>query len=168
MKNFLLGFALLGLSWQAWGLCLLCDCVASTNSVAFGTYNPLSPSNITGVGDITVTCSAVLTLLQPNGEVSFSIRLSAGGSGTYSPRKMASGSNRLNYNLYTASNHLSVWGDGSGGTVLVNDALTVPFILGLLSSASKTRTVYGLIPGGQATVVPGTYTDTMTVTVTYN
>lgn len=162
MKRILLGLALLGLSSPAWSLCILLvcsSCTVSTSGVAFGAHNPLSPTNHDSAGSITVTCGGVL-LLQ-----TYSIAIGRSGhNNSFSPRQMGSGSDRLNYNLYTANDRTTIWGDGSGGTAVVPGSLTILSIGG----TDKVHTVYGRIPGSQTAVVPGSYSDSVMVTVTYD
>jgi len=142
-------------------LCTLaCSCSASTAAVAFGSYNPLASANMDVTGSITVTCSGVLGLTVP-----FTIAMNRGiNASSFSPRKLASGSNLLNYNLYDSAARTSIWGDGTGGTNTVSGSVNT----GLAGSASATFTVYGRIPGSQNTTPPGSYSDTVTVTVTYS
>lgn len=140
----------------AGALLLLCSlkvtaqCSASTIGVAFGTIDPFSASTVDSTGTITVTCLVVN---------SYSVSLSTGASGTYSPRTLVSGANTLNYNLFLNSARSTIWGDGTGGTSLVSGSI------GLLLLPNN-HTIYGRIPGGQ-NLASGSYSDTITVTVTY-
>jgi spore coat protein U-like protein len=72
---------------------------------------------------------------------------------------MGSGGNQMSYNLYTTNARSTVWGDGSGstGTISGNGS-------GLLTAAQ--HIVYGRIAINQD-VAPGSYTSTVTVTVTF-
>lgn len=155
-----LGLLLLAASPHASALCTLtCSCSVSTTPVAFGGYDPLSGSPQDATGNVRVTCGGVLGLLVP-----FDIALDAGSFGAgLSPRQMASGANRLNYDLYTAAAHTVVWGDGSGASQMVAGSVTII----LLGGTSVDHPIYGRIPGGQSSVPPGSYGDTVTVTVTY-
>lgn len=125
--------------------------IATVTGVAFGNFDPLSGAPVTANGSVTISCS---------GNRSFTISLSAGQSNSYAPRYMASGSTatHLDYNLYTDSTYTTVWGDGTGSTA------TVP---GSVQNSSASFTIYGEIPAPQTTVVPGAYTDTVTMTVSY-
>lgn len=153
----LLAMLTLSLPQSASALCtLVCSCSVSTTSVTFGAYNPISPSPFDSTGNVRVTCGGVLGLLIP-----YDIALDKGTLIT--PRKMISGSNTLNYDLYTSSAHTVIWGDGTGGTQIVSDDITIT----LLGGTSKNHTVYGRIPGSQIQALPGNYSDTVTVTVTY-
>lgn len=121
------------------------NCTISPQSVSFGNYDTLDSQPLDGVGNISVQCDAM---------TSFTISLDS-GSGTYSGRQMTSGTNVLEYNLYTDASHVSIWGDGSSGTTVVSD-----------SASSAEEPVYGRIAARQD-VPAGTYTDVIVVTVTY-
>lgn len=150
--------------WLAAGaaqaLCLgpVCSCSVSTTPVAFGSHNPLGGAT-DSTGSVRVNCSGVAGLLIP-----YSISLSTGGAGGYGPRRMGSGANTLAYNLYSDPTRSSVWGDGSGGSAKLSSSVLLD-VLGL--SPLQTHTVYGRIPAGQTAAVPGSYADTITVTITY-
>lgn len=154
----ILMFLLLWLPQQASALCIGCSCTTSSTDVAFGVYNALSSSTFDGAGNVRVTCGGVVSAL-----VSYDIALGKGTSSSFSPRKMASGTNQLNYDLYTSSARTIVWGDGTSGTQVVSGSFTIL----LLSGTSNDHAVYGRIPSGQISVLPGSYSDTVLVTVTY-
>ncbi|MDQ3565221.1 MAG: spore coat U domain-containing protein [Pseudomonadota bacterium] len=128
----------------------------SATPVSFGSYNVFNATPLDATGTITVRCTGLVGLL-----VSYNIKLSAGLSGSYAPRQMASGANRLNYNLYTAATRLTVWGDGSAGTSFVSNTITL-----LLLGVTVNHTVYGRVPALQNVAV-GSYSDNITVTLTF-
>lgn len=131
-------------------------CTVSAQDLGFGGYSSelAAPTDTTGV--VTVTCSALSTVL-----LTYRVSLSTGGSGQYAFREMARGGHRLRYNLYTNAARTLVWGDGSGGTQRVqNSYLVNP------AGVSANHTVYGRMPALQAVAV-GAYADTITVTVEY-
>jgi len=130
----------------AWGAA---SCSASATVISFGTINPFG-SAVTSNGTITVACS--------NGQNSatYTIALSTGGSGSYANRQVKNGTQTMNYNLYTTTALSTIWGDGTGGTSTVT---------GTDTRTTKTFTVYGQIT--PAPVTPNTYSDSITVTVTY-
>ena len=142
-------------------LCLpaVCSCGVTTTNVAFGSYSPLAFGNTDSTGSVKVSCGGVAGLLIP-----FNIGISAGYSGSYATRRLKSGANLLAYNLYTDASYTTVWGDGSSASQLVNASVTLD-VLGL--SPTQTFYVYGRIPGRQLTAVPGAYSDTISVTLTY-
>jgi spore coat protein U-like protein len=128
------------------------SCTVSATSVAFGTYIGGTTSNSTGT--ISVNCKSAAS-------ANVSIALSTGGNGSYSPRKMSSGVNRLSYNLYSNASHTTVWGDGTGGTATVSATITIS-----PPSTTANFTVFGQIPS-QAGPAPGAYSDSIIVTVTF-
>jgi spore coat protein U-like protein len=138
------------------------DCTVTAGGVAFGAYNPLATTPDDSTGTVTVTCT---NTGGGNTTVIYSVALSTGVSGAYSQRYMRSGTPRLNYNLYRDAARTIVWGNGTGGTSLITGALTVGPGVGN-GTRSATNTVYGRAPALQD-AVPGTYADTIVVTLTF-
>jgi spore coat protein U-like protein len=127
------------------------NCTVSTNPVAFGNVNTLAGTNVDATGDVTVRCT--------NG-TGWSAAANAGsGTGaTLATRRMTAGANTLDYALYTDAARTSIWGDGSASSATVTNTGT---------GAGQTFTIYGRVPSGQAAVRAGSYSDTVSVTVTY-
>jgi spore coat protein U-like protein len=142
---------ILSASDEAQAVCVPSLSVSAT-TLDFGVYDPGATSSTKSTGKVTVQC---LVGVLP----SFSVALSTGNSGSYATRQMANGTDRLDYNLYTDSNHTMVWGDGTGTTSTASFS-------GLISLLSTSFVVYGRMPRAQYPA-PGTFTDTITVTVTY-
>ncbi|HEX2243753.1 MAG TPA: spore coat U domain-containing protein [Gammaproteobacteria bacterium] len=143
-------------SGGAWAAAI---CTGSATGIAFGRYNQLSSSPVDST--ITVQCSkdsGAPTILN------YTILLSAGQSGSFAPRKMASGANRFGYNLYTDAARLRVWDTGASGAVTVSSAVNLRLRGKSVDPANFG--VYGCMPGGQ-NVPAGSYSDTNTVTVNY-
>jgi spore coat protein U-like protein len=88
----------------------------------------------------------------------YNIGLDAGaGSGaTVAARKMTNGSATVTYSLYTDAGRATVWGNTVGTDTVAATG----------NGASQTYTVYGRVPA-QTTPAAATYTDTVTLTVTY-
>ncbi|MDQ0040197.1 Csu type fimbrial protein [Variovorax boronicumulans] len=127
--------------------------------LAFGNYDPssLTPKdNTTAINVVgTVTGLGILVTL------SYSIGLSAGTGGSIANRQLTGpGSTPLLYNLYTTNARTAVWGAGT-----VTDSYSALASVGG-NSVPRSYTVYGRIPIGQY-VAPGSYSNTITVTVTY-
>jgi spore coat protein U-like protein len=125
------------------------SCVVAANDLSFGNYDPVSGSDLDGSSTIDVTCTL---------GTSYDIGLDKGvGSGaTVASRKMASGSDLLDYGLYQDAGRNTVWGD-----TVASDTVS-----GTGTGAVQSYTVYGRVPASQ--VVPvGNYSDTITVTVTF-
>lgn len=149
---FAVGMLALPLSAHA----LLSTCTVSTTGITFPAYTSPGGALADSTGDVAVTCTA--TLLAGTG--SYTIAISA-GSGTFATRTLKSGANALNYNIYTDSARSIVWGDGSGTTQTESDSYLI-----LLTPTTRHYTPYGRIPAAQNKPA-GTYTDTVTVTITY-
>jgi spore coat protein U-like protein len=133
------------------------SCNASATAVNFGIYNPLSGTPNDATGTVTTSCQVLIAGLF----VSWTVALSTGSSGTYAGRQMDFGASSLTYNLYTNAARTSVWGDGSAGTTLLSDNVFL-----VVGSNTVNYTVYGRLFAGQDRAA-GSYSDTITVTVTY-
>jgi len=127
------------------------NCTVSTSPVAFGTVDPLSGSNVDNSGAVTVTCTNGTAWTAAGG-------VGSGTGATFATRVMTSGSNTLNYSLYTNSGRSTVWGDGTASTATVGATG---------NGTSQTITIYGRVPAGQGSAAPGSYSDPVAVTVTY-
>ena len=136
--------------------------VAATG-VNFGAYDISLAAPDDSTGDVTVTCSYV----PPGGatDVNLEASLSPGVSGSYSPRQMAFGPARLNYNLYLDAARSSIWGNGLSGAGIATGGLRVGPGVGN-GTRSAQFPVYGRVPALQA-VGMGAYSDTIVVTVTF-
>ena len=159
MLSAIAGLAFLALMQPAQAACNLCACLASTQAVNFGIYSALVSLPGTGTGEVGITCT---TAALSNQTLAYDIKLSA-GNGSIADRSMMFGaSNRLHYNLYTASNYAIVWGDGTGSSQIVSGGGTVA----VGQVFANAHTIHARLPAAQ-NVPGGVYTDLITVTVTY-
>jgi spore coat protein U-like protein len=136
------------------------NCTASAGGIAFGIYNPLSAVADASTGSLRITCSGSGT---GSANVTVNVTLSTGMSGSYATRKMFSGANALDYNIFWSTAYNQIIGDGSGGSFAGSAG---PFVVPAGGSNFATGTLYGRISASQD-VAPGTYADVITVTVTY-
>jgi len=122
--------------------------VNSAATLNFGTVGVLA-SNTDQTSTIQVTCTNTTP---------YNIGLDVGtGSGaTVAVRKLTSGGATVNYSLYSDTGRATVWGN----------TVSTDTVAGTGNGSAQSFTVYGRIPA-QTTPAPGTYTDTITVTVTY-
>jgi len=129
-------------------------CSGTATNLAFGTYTP-GAGGLTGSSAVSVKCTK---------NTAFTVTLNAGTTtGTaLAQRLLASGTNTLQYNLYKDAAFGTIFGDGTGGTgsVLgtgngVATAVSVPVYGQLLDSATNQN------------AVPGSYSDTITASITY-
>jgi spore coat protein U-like protein len=128
------------------------NCDVSTTAVAFGSVNVISGANVDATGGLSVTCTSGTAW-------SASADAGAGTGATMAVRKMANGANLLNYALYTDSARSNVWGNAA-------DASTVK-INGTGTGSAQASTIYARVPSGQTSLPAGSYSDSVTVTVTY-
>lgn len=137
----------------AQAICILCSCEIDAAPLTFGAFAPLDNAPLDGAGAIEVSCSGIAALS------SISVGIGGGLNGTVAQRKLKSGANLLNYNLYSNAGRTQIWGNSTGGY----PALTINNTLALLSWNSNTP-VYGRI--APATSAPtGAYSDTVTISV---
>jgi spore coat protein U-like protein len=124
------------------------NCSVNASTLNFGSVGVLR-SALDGTGSITVTCTNALP---------YTIALDGGLSGATSPtqRVLTNASQQVTYGLYRDSSRLQPWGNSVG----TNTAA------GTGSGLAQTLTVYGRVPP-QNTPVPGTYSDTVVVTISY-
>lgn len=116
-------------------------CSATATNLGFGTYVNVT---IDATSTVSVTCTS---------GGAYTVGLSNGANYSAPNRRMTNGSAFLNYELYSDAGRLTVW----------NDTTTVA---GTGSGSAQDLTVYGRLPGTQG-LIAGSYTDTITATVTY-
>ena len=127
------------------------NCTISTTALAFGSVNTISGSDVDATGGLSIRCT--------NGTAwSAAAGVGSGSGASYANRRMTSGANLLNYNIYTTAARTIVWGNGTAGTAPIAGTGT-----GLIQAV----TVYGRVGSGQTSVPAGAYADTVAVTVTY-
>lgn len=161
LKRLLLVTAVLatGPAWAA--------CTVSSTGMSFGAYQPLTFSgamvstDALSTGDIAITCSA-----QP-APVGFKLSLgpsTAGAGDRISMRYLenSNGGEHMAFNIYTDPGRTAVWGNDITGTLISG---AIPIVTS--GSHTQTVTVYGKIPARQNSLKSGTFTGTMTMTMTY-
>jgi len=129
-------------------------CSASATALAFPAYTPGGGAK-TGTSTVSVRCTK---------NTAYTVGLNVGTTtgGTFAQRLMVSGANTLQYNLYTSSALSSIFGDGTSSTSTSTGT-------GAGIGTPNPVTVYGNLPDSATNqaAVPGNYTNTITVTVTY-
>lgn len=123
--------------------------INSASNINFGTNGVLS-ANVDATSQIVVQCTS---------GTPFSLGLNAGvGTGATVDTRLMTGpsSATISYGLFRDSGHTQVWGNTVG-----TDRLT-----GTGTGTAQSFTVYGRVPS-QTTPGVGTYTDTVTATLTY-
>jgi spore coat protein U-like protein len=127
---------------------IVSTCNISATNVNFGSSGVVT-SNIDVTSTVNPQCSNALP---------YTVSLGGGLTGASDPtkRKMAKGGEQITYGLYRDSARSQPW----GSTVGTNT------VAGTGTGLSQSITVYGRVPS-QTTGSPGTYSDTIVLTVTY-
>lgn len=129
---------------------VLGTCSVMTTSLAFGTYDPAQPTDLTQTATITTNCTT---------GIGYDIGLSAGGGpgATTANRIMTDpAADQLPYSLFSDSGYTTNWGDTVG----------IDTVAATGTGAAQATTVYGKITA-LTPAVTGSYTDTVLVTITY-
>lgn len=131
-----------------------CTFPAGTTNMGFGAYDPLvtnATSNLDATSTFKIRCTK-------NGSATLSLGL-GDNAGVGTQRKLigATYSDLVNYDLYSDAGRSSAW----------NTTNTVTYNQGNANSNPTTMTIYGRIPSGQD-VSADTYSDTVTITATFN
>lgn len=125
-------------------------CTVSGGTVAFGNQSTLQ-SNIDQTGTVTVTCTNTTP---------YNIGFDSGANGaSVTTRKMKGGASNtefVSYSLYSNSARTTNWGSTIGTDT----------VSGTGNGSAQAITVYGRI-APQAIGSPGSYSDTVNITVTY-
>ncbi len=126
-------------------------CIIGNATLAFGAYNPTSGTALTATSSVTLTC----TLSTP-----YNIGMNAGTTtgGTTTLRLMTTTGGTLGYKIFQNSGYTTNWGNTVGTDTLPGTSSA--------SSLTQSIPIYGQIPASEAAVV-GSYTDTVTMTVTF-
>lgn len=125
------------------------NCNITATNLNFGATGLLK-SALNATASITAQCT--------NGDA-YRIALNGGTTANVAARRMtrSGGGGAVNYQLYVDSGLTTAWGDGTGGTTQAT---------GTGTGNSQMLTVYGVVPA-QTTPAPGTYTDTITATISF-
>lgn len=123
-------------------------CTVTATDLNFGNAGLLAGSNHDGTSSISVTCVS---------DTQYKIGLDNGLHANGTTRRMlGSGGQLVRYELYSNNGRTTRWGNTP----------TVDTVDKTGNGNAQTATVYGRVPA-QSTPASGTYTDTITVTVTY-
>lgn len=121
----------------------------TTTELAFGSISGLITANSDQTSTISMTCT---------GRTPWTVGLNDGLNASGSIRRMRLGitGNYVNYELYRESARTNRWGN----------TINTDTVAGTGTGSSATLTVHGRVPATQA-AASGSYSDTITVTVTY-
>ncbi|MBN9206916.1 spore coat U domain-containing protein [Methylibium petroleiphilum] len=129
-------------------------CTVSGSLLNFGgSIDPL-------VSAVPIDASSTLTVRCTNTTpytVALDAGIHAGGAAVFGNRNMSNGAQTIGYQLYLDAGRATVWGNGTASSS------TVP---GTGTGSNQSLTIYGRLPSLTG-VVPGSYSDTVTVTISY-
>jgi spore coat protein U-like protein len=136
------------------------SCSFSVTNVAFGTDDVTANTAVNTTATVSVTCSGLLSL---GFNLCVNLGAGSGGATNAANRFMLSGASTLTYGLFSDAARTVPWGSSlwAGGGA---NAVLIQFPASLLSSVTKTATVYGQVYSGQQTVNAGSYLSTFTST----
>ena len=124
-------------------------CEVRASDLNFGQYSAQATAQLNADTALTVMCTP---------QTSYDVGLTEGTSpgATVNQRKMVSGSNTLNYQLYRDSGRTQVWGNTKG----------TDMVAGVGTGLDQNLTVFGGVPAQQS-IPAGSYADTITVRIYY-
>jgi spore coat protein U-like protein len=125
------------------------NCLVSAGTLAFGAYDPLGANDtadLDATGTFDVRCTK---------GVAAQVGLDNGGNYNGSTRRMAAGSEYLNYALYQNAARDQVWDNGSNR-----------YAYTAANKSAQTLTIYGRVPGGQDPGV-GNFSDSVAAVVQF-
>jgi len=140
----------------------------SSSGLAFGSYDPTSPTAVSTSGSIGFNCTYT------GAGFTATLTISTGSSGNYNNRTLIFGAQSLNYNIYVNAADTEIFGGGTG----TGSSGTWYYYLcypgggvfcaggGGQSGTTYVAPMYGLLPAGQD-VSAGTYSDTILATLTF-
>jgi spore coat protein U-like protein len=129
------------------------DCSISATNVDFGTHaDAATQYNETSAGSVTVTCTG-------KGPIVVTLNAGTGAGSSYGDSRMYLAGNYVSYALYSAASGVGLLGDGTGTTNYVFN--------GTATAAAQVFPIHGFTNTSGGPVPDGTYTDTVTATVTF-
>jgi spore coat protein U-like protein len=126
-------------------------CLVSNGTLTFGSYSPVAATPTDNSATFTLSCTKNTTA---------TIGLNTGSNASGATRRMSDGGgtpNFLAYELYQDASRSTVWGNAAGSWLSNTSA----------SNVAQTLTVYGRITALQDVPSTTTYTDSVTITVTF-
>jgi spore coat protein U-like protein len=133
------------------------SCTINPATLVFATTSGTSlvAAAVNGSSTVSVTCT---------GGSPYSIAMDNGSNASGSQRRMISGSNFLSYNLYLDAAHTLPWSTATDSSACTT---TGDCFLGTGNGSAQSINIYGVVPTTAAAPPSGTYTDTVTMTITF-
>lgn len=133
------------------------SCTINATTLDFGTNagTSLVAANIDASTSASVTCT--------NGSP-YAISMDNGANVSGAQRRMKSGANFVNYNLFVDSGRSNAWTTASSNSTCSS---ANSCYLGTGSGAAQSIPIYGRVPAIGSAPATGSYSDTVTMTITY-
>ena len=133
------------------------SCTINAATLDFGSNaaTTLVGSNIDNSTTVSVTCGSGSP---------YSIGMDNGANASGGQRRMNTGANYINYNLFIDSARTNAWTTAASSTTCSS---ANSCYLGTGSGSAQLVNIYGRVPSMGVAPPVGTYTDTVTMTVTY-
>lgn len=145
--------------WLGFTLCLSVTpaaaqtCTMTVSGISFGSYDPFHKADNKSNGSVKVICNSY------SGTYQIAVNAGLYSTGDFA-RQLSQGTGLyLSYQIYADSARTTVWGDGTSGTVTASYTCSG-------GKCKNTQKAYGDIPKEQL-ATPGSYEDTIIVTLTY-
>ena len=132
-----------------------CNINASTLDFGSNAGTALLAGNLTASTTVSVTCT--------NGSP-YSIGMNNGANASGSQRRMINGANFISYDLYTDAGHANAWTTASNSTTCTSANSCA---LGTGNGSAQSTNIYGVVPSVAVAPAAGSYSDSVTMTVTY-
>jgi spore coat protein U-like protein len=129
---------------------VVAGCTVTANDLSFGTASLLN-SNVDSTSSVSVTCTSGLGYA-----VGLSQGTTPGGTTTTRLMKHASAASTVPYGMYSDAARTANWGNSTSDDVN-----------GTGTGSAVNHTVYGRVPAQGVAPEAGSYSDTVTVTITY-
>jgi spore coat protein U-like protein len=133
------------------------SCTINAATLNFGTL--AGTTVIAGATNASTNISVTCTNGSP-----YAIGVDNGVNASGSQRRMKSGANFLNYNLYTNAGLTNAWTTAASSS---SCSSANSCFLGTGSGSAQSITVFGQMPAVGTAPATGTYSDTVTMTITY-
>lgn len=143
-------------------------CTVSSTGMAFGAYQPLTFAgeltsvDTTSAANVREVCTGLLAF----GGYSISLGPSTYGTGdrisTRYLNNTTNGGAYLAFNIFTESTYTTIWGNGTIGSLVTGTSALI------LGTSTNNHTVYGKVMAGQNTLKAGSFSDALTMTLTYS
>ena len=125
-------------------------CQVSVTDLQFGSYDPLlanAQQPLDATADLNMLCTR---------QAQATVRFDYGHNGQGTTRGLASGADRVTYNLFQDSSRTTLWADGENALHVVGEGGRAP----------QRFVIYGRVTAGQE-VPPGAYNDVVMATVDF-